>query len=157
MIFIAYFLGFQLDTIYLGTALYNGEMIHIYIYTPLYMANIWYVMGFISLAQWINYQYSDVINCFSRNKAVYGGIMGCNGTANQQLPGNGCFWNWWFSLQSWPSLAREMTHHVRFWWPSLKFSINKRSVFYFESYAGGIYHIPYNVRPPSYKLVYKPQ
>ena len=55
------------------------------------MANIWYVMGFISLAQWINYQYSDVINCFSRNKAVYGGIMGCNGTANQQLPGNGCF------------------------------------------------------------------
>ena len=80
MIFIAYFLGFQLDTIYLGTALYNGEMIHIYIYIPLYMAYIWYVMGFISLAQWINYQYSDVINCFSRNKAVYGGIMGYNGT-----------------------------------------------------------------------------
>ena len=32
MIFISYFPGFQLDTIYLGTALYNGEMIHIYIY-----------------------------------------------------------------------------------------------------------------------------
>ena len=36
MIFISYFPGFQLDTIYLGTALYNGELIYIYIYTIIY-------------------------------------------------------------------------------------------------------------------------